>query len=282
MPVKIYLELMFDLKPNLRPKSRHAAQVRHGILCFLALDEALPQQNAHAKKHSGFTLIELLIVIILLGIITTIGITSHEDVQDDSKLSVTRYEMQELKKALLKFRSDNRAFPCSVYNGSQRPYELDEVNMLYSELPVAPATGLQKKAWCEGVTSAENNALKMLMKFPYDVTHAAYTGLTEKYHPLWNADTKRGWRGPYLSSAEGLKDAWGNYYRLLDPELDFPAYDRDHFWCSLDLTDSNNPVYDCGDTFSAGDKPGNSARVVSNGPDGLPDNTDDISLDLLK
>lgn len=259
------------------------------------------------KRQQGFTLLELLVVISLLGIISTIAIVSYENVQDESMVDVTKFEMQELKKALLRFRVDNRAFPCGVYTDNNplvqaRPYDLDEVYMQYAALPASPANGLQKKAWCEGVTNAENNALQMLMKFPYDVSDlAVYTGDVATLHPLWNADIKRGWRGPYLSSVEGIKDTWGKYYRLIDPELDFAAYDRDNLWCGLDITDPSNPFYNCSDTNTVGDKPGNSARIVSMGPNGLyggpnttnptagnPDpclpnvNDDDLVLCLLK
>lgn len=230
--------------------------------------------NPIRNNKNGFTLLELLVVIFLIGLITTVGMVSYEGVQDESMVDVTKFEMQELKKALLQFRVDNRAFPCGVYpvDGEDvRPYELDEVNMVaYADLPTAPANGLQKKAWCNGTTtSPENNALQMLMKFPYVVSDAAvYTGVIKTLHPLWDANTKRGWRGPYLSSVEVLKDAWGGYYRLLDPELDFAAYDPDKLFCALDNTDPNNPVYKC-DDGTLGDIHGNNAIIVSYGPNGV-------------
>lgn len=243
--------------------------------------------NSISHNKNGFTLLELLVVIFLLGLISTVGMVSYEGVQDESMVDVTNFEMQELKKALLQFKADNRAFPCGVYpvdGEDARPYELDEVNMVYAELPTVAVTALKKKAWCNGTTSPENNALQMLMKFPYLVSSTYYSANTDDVkttHPLWDANTKRGWRGPYLSSAEALKDAWGGYYRLLDPELDFPAYESDKLFCYLDNTDSNNPVYKC-DDGTLGVINGNNARIVSNGPDRVPDTSDDISVDLLK
>lgn len=229
-----------------------------------------------AKRNRGFTLIELLVVITLLAIITTLGIASYEGVQDESKVDVTKYEMQELKKALLQFRADNRAFPCGVYNEQERPYEPDVNNMVYANLPAGNLPA--KQAWCEG-NGVKENGLQMLMKFPFDVSDTLkYTGDLKTLHPLWNPDTKRGWRGPYLSSVEGMKDAWGKYYYLIDPELDFPAYESSKQWCGLDAT---NSFYECQiGPDAAHDKPGNSARIVSYGEDGQygGDNLADICL----
>lgn len=243
-----------------------------------------------STKSAGFTLIELLVVILLLAILSTVSVVSFEGVQDESMVDVTKFEMQELKKALLQFKLDNGAFPCGVYNEEQRPYELDVGetagvrHTVYAiddtNFPPTTATLANIKNWCEGNGASQYNALLMLMKFPFDASSAAYTGGLNALHPPWNTDTKRGWRGPYLSSAEALKDAWGGYYRLLDPELDFKAYELDKRWCGLDITGT---FYECQTGNDAiHNKLNDSARVVSNGPDRLPNTIDDISLDLLK
>lgn len=242
-----------------------------------------------STKSAGFTLIELLVVILLLAIVSTVSVVSLDGVQDEPMADVTKFEMQELKKALLQFRLDNRAFPCGVYRVAgedKRPYMLDEVNMDYKELPTGTVTAAQREGWCNGTTNPEHNALQMLMKFPYVISSTYYSSNTDDVatlHPLWSADLKRGWRGPYLSSAEGLKDAWGGYYRLLDPELDFPAYDPDKLWCGLDVIGSS---YQCDDENDSDatfiDKPGNYARIVSYGPNGVyggPNTTNPDTLD---
>jgi len=259
----------------------------------IALMKANHPRAMHQRvvaQSAGFTLIELLVVILLLGILSTVSVVSFEGVQDESMVDVTKFEMQELKKALLQFKLDNGAFPCGVYNEEERPYELDVEetagarHTVYANddtnFPPTTATLVNKKSWCEGNGASQYNALQMLMKFPFDASSAAYTGGLNALHPPWNADTKRGWRGPYLSSAEGVKDAWGGYYRLLDPELDFKAYELDKRWCGIDVGGS---FYECQSGNDAShNKLNDSARIVSNGPDRLPNTSDDISLDLLK
>ncbi|MDO9051124.1 MAG: prepilin-type N-terminal cleavage/methylation domain-containing protein [Methylotenera sp.] len=221
----------------------------------------------------GFTLLEMLVVITLMSIVAAVGLFSYEGVQDEASVDTTKIEMLELKKALLQFRADNGAFPCTVYNEFARPYELVVADMVALTFPAGldDSAGdlLNRRAWCE------DNALQMLRKFPFnerdnDPVTGTYIGDVATTHPLWSPELKRGWRGPYLTSNDALTDAWGNAYRLYDLELDFHPARK---YCDMDS--ANTTFAECRGASEAGFDPAvhlvsaNVARVVSAGPDGL-------------
>lgn len=229
--------------------------------------------NQHFR---GFTLLEMLVVISLMALVATIGLFSYEGAQDESRVDGTKFEMLELKKALLQFRADNGAFPCTVYNENDRPYELVIANMLGFTLSgISFPAGLDdsagdaadRRAWCE------TNALQMLRIFPFDErdndpSTGSYIDPVSTAHPLWNSDSKRGWRGPYLSSTDSLTDAWGNGYRLYDLELDHHPQRK---YCDMKPTNVATTFTQCRSASEAGANhvvPGNVARIVSAGPDG--------------
>jgi prepilin-type N-terminal cleavage/methylation domain-containing protein len=233
--------------------------------------------------ESGFTLLELLTVIALLGIMAGIAVISYDGVQERALCEATRFEMAELRKALLQFRRDTGEFPCRVYRpGDYAPDKMKMVHLDFDGLPVSPALE-DYHDWCQNEKPNQvDDGLAMLHRFPYDDTDTDYTGL------LWNPDTKRGWNGPYIAT-EGLTDAWDNLYVLLDPELDFKA----NYRCKM-----NGDVYDClstdsDDWDSSYELPANVARIVSFGPNKIydgdganpcesPDGSDDIVLYLLR
>jgi prepilin-type N-terminal cleavage/methylation domain-containing protein len=226
---------------------------------------AFDKQQAYRRPQHGFTLLELLIVITLLAVISSIGLVAYEGSEDEARETTTRFEMGEIRKALLQFRKDTGEFPCRVYR--EGDYEPDKAAM--SQLKFEPLSETPTPAdyhgWCrDAVTEQVNNGLNMLHTFAYDDTDTNYTDM------LWNPDTRRGWNGPYISR-EGLEDAWGNRYILLDPELDFRA----HYRCKAN--GSNYAItadsYDCltadddgwGLTYTL---PSDVARLVSLGPNG--------------
>lgn len=59
----------------------------------------------------GFTLIELLVVVSLLAVLATMALISNEGVNEQAEIDATKYEMAELRKALLQFKRDVGAFP---------------------------------------------------------------------------------------------------------------------------------------------------------------------------
>ena len=241
--------------------------------------------------QAGFTLLELLVVITVMGILSTVAVMSYDGMQEQGQYDTTRVEMTEIRNALLQFRRDTGEFPCRVYlAGNYAPDNTGISRLDFAGLPTTP-TAANYQTWCRnGFANQQDDALSLLVKFPYDDTNTAYTGL------LWNPDTKRGWNGPYLKDV-GLADGWGHRFVLLYPELDY----RPAFRCKtdagggLDVTTgeyecltADDPAWDAS-TFT---EDANVARLVSFGPNGVYDSQnaatpcdadgDDLVLCLLR
>lgn len=224
---------------------------------------------SHPKtKMAGVTLLELLAVIALIAILSTAALVSFDGTDEQARIDLTRQELAELRKAAMQFRRDNRELPCRVYRKGQ--YQPDDVNM--TELSFPDTSGwlaADFADWCANAdVSQDDNALSMLNRFPF--------GDIDSYRDLlWNPDVKLGWNGPYISK-EGLTDAWGNNYRLLDPELDYSqAYRCRATGTDSYYIDSTSGNYSC---LTPNDEdwdpstyilPANVARVVSSGPNGI-------------
>jgi prepilin-type N-terminal cleavage/methylation domain-containing protein len=104
-------------------------------------------------REAGFTLLEMLVVVAILTALAGGAILSMGSTEEHAQVQIARYEMQQLKQALLQFRQDTGHFPT----------------------PASPA---------------DFSAL-------YEI----------KAETIWNIDTGRGWRGPYLSGVrDGLVD----------------------------------------------------------------------------
>lgn len=247
-------------------------------------------RSAYPILQAGFTLMELLVVIALLGILAGVATMAYEGVQDEGRDDVTRFEMAQIREALLQFRRDTGEFPCRVYrNGVYSPDSAGISRLNFTGLPATSLADYQ--TWCRnGSVGQQDDALSLLLKFPYDDTDTAFMGL------LWNPDTKRGWNGPYVKDT-GLADGWGRRFVLLYPELDFrPAYrckvgaggDLDVTTGEYECLTADDPNWDDA-TFTAS---ADTARLVSFGPNGVYDSQnaanacaaagDDLVLCLLR
>ncbi len=212
----------------------------------------------------GFTLLELLIVVSLLAVLATVALIANEGVYEQAEVDATKYEMAELRKALLQFRRDVGHFP----DAAGLIAESDRLALLSS---------------CQSIDNTKINT----------TAGVSYDAGCE----VWNPDTHRGWNGPYLDNVGAdfaFKDAWydpnkatpTHVYLLKTPGLDSSPQT---LWCKEDGTA-------CQATLDAVYYvPDNGARVVSSGPNGADegDNTtnicekhdaasDDIVLCLLK
>lgn len=142
--------------------------------------------------QSGFTLIELLVVIFLLGIIAGAIVVSYDGVGTQAQYDATKYEMTEIRKALIQFRRDSgsHSFPNqNIYSCAAIPPD---------NFPDEAGTTLaEQRAWCESPAN-----FWMLFKDPLD-------------NNSWDPDTHRGWNGPYLQRKSQLltylsiADVWG-------------------------------------------------------------------------
>lgn len=145
---------------------------------------SLNMKKWRSINKSGFTLLELLIVVAILAAVAGGVILALGGVQDDAALNLSRGEMLEIKKAILRFRQDTGFLP------KQGPFDLAPPDGT-GAVPL-PAQG---EAWFRSPAN-----LVQLYENPFPTTST---------HPLkaWNPDTGRGWRGPYLTrQGEGLVD----------------------------------------------------------------------------
>jgi len=176
------------------------------------------QSNNSVKLHqqNGFTLIELLVVITLLAIVAGMASLGYEGVQAQGRYDTTRFEMAEIRKALIQFRKDSgtRSFPtqgsyeCSdVINGG----DASEANSSFDFPDEAGTTDAQKLAWCDHKAN-----FWMLFNNPFNIiTHP------EKQ---WNRDTKRGWNGPYLQRKDGYLSLTSNSIGLNNINVNNPIW----------------------------------------------------------
>lgn len=67
-----------------------------------------------SQRINGFTLLELLVVVTLLAVLASVALLANDGVNDQAELDATRFEMAELRKALLQFRRDVGHFPATL------------------------------------------------------------------------------------------------------------------------------------------------------------------------
>ncbi|MDP2561780.1 type II secretion system protein [Psychrobium sp. 1_MG-2023] len=155
------------------------------------------------SRHLGFTLIELLTVITLLAITATVALTSYNGTQEQGRYDMTKFEMTQLREALLQFRQDSGsndfprqgAYDCTDV-ANDNPSDINP--NIDGQLPVAAGnTDSEKIAWCQHPAN-----LWMLFADPLGAG--------------WNMDTKRGWNGPYLQRKDGYLTLTSNTVNLID------------------------------------------------------------------
>ncbi len=134
-----------------------------------------------APVHRAFTLLELMIVVGILSAVASGAIMLLGPVEDQARTQMSLAEMGQLREAILNFYTDTGYLP------NQGPFALTTDD---GAVPVP----------VEGSTWFYHPAnLEQLLTNPL-----AGTGHSLE---VWDPDTKRGWRGPYISSfGEGYVD----------------------------------------------------------------------------
>jgi len=129
-------------------------------------------------NEKAFTLVEILMVVVLIAILTTIGITSGINFSQDARIAVTNEKMAAIKAAIV---GDARFAAAGHY--SKQGYE----------------------SHCQGLPTSLNVTTSELVAMP-----AAGTCST-----IYNPFLKQGWRGPYVSTTGSTAwnvDGWGTAF----------------------------------------------------------------------
>ncbi len=118
----------------------------------------------HNSKQSGFTTIELLVVVFILAIISGAVLTAiGPGFIEDQENTATRYEMTQIRDAILKFKQDNPNF------------------LLDSSTLCTPADA------------------SFLIKAQYSSSPTTSPCTLDTAHTAWDPDYRLGWQGPYLT-----------------------------------------------------------------------------------
>lgn len=158
-------------------------------------------------QNAGFTLIEVMLVVAVLAAIAGGAILALTGTKEEVDIQLARSEMMTIKEAILKFKQDTGYLP------KQGPFDLELsgsgavlLNSILSSRPGADTT--DKTNWFYSPA----NFSQLFDQPQLNPTHPL-KDLTQ-----WNPDTRRGWRGPYLSQfGEGLVDIGGGALPGLQP-----------------------------------------------------------------
>lgn len=134
----------------------------------------------------GFSLLELLTVVSILATVSAIGVTAYHNVLEESDDRLVLVEMKEIADAIRQFKQDTGYYP------KEGPFAVDGSGAgqvtLGSFAGFAGADDAAKTRWF----NSPANLIQLFVR-PVFVTDSPVEFLTE-----WDAETGRGWRGPYL------------------------------------------------------------------------------------
>jgi len=109
------------------------------------------------SRIQGFTLLELLVVVTLLAVLASVAILANDGVNEQATLDATKYEMTEIRKALLQFKRDVGALPNDLLQlGSYSVSAVTATGEIYSEWDQDThrgwhgpylSSGFEKDAW---------------------------------------------------------------------------------------------------------------------------------------
>jgi|GEM_PF-6642922 len=168
-------------------------QVKHQ-LCSSVISQQSPIASA------GFTLLELLVVITLLAILASGAMVAYDGIEEQGNDDAARFEMAEIRKALIKFRRDSgsNALP------AQGIYDCDDDPTGDSNTPNTALT------FPSHTSTLSNSDLVSWCKHPANFWMLFTDPLGRSEKDQWNEDTKRGWNGPYLQRKNGYVSVGNN------------------------------------------------------------------------
>lgn len=152
------------------------------------------------RNNKGFTLLELLVVVAILAAVSAIGSGAYWHVNDDVNVKLAHAEMQEIAAAIKRFKQDTGYYP------KEGPFGLaDDATggvIQYGHLPFWAGNS-------DDSTNSTDSEKERWFKSPanfYQLT-STESPLADAGHMLatWNAESGRGWRGPYL---QGFRDGY--------------------------------------------------------------------------
>ncbi|RMH37657.1 MAG: prepilin-type N-terminal cleavage/methylation domain-containing protein [Nitrospirae bacterium] len=142
----------------------------------------------------GLTLLEMLVVVAVMAIIAGGIVLALGRVQDDATLQIARNELVTIKDAILRFKQDTGYLP------KQGPFDLEPPNQCTTSnngaVPIGSLPVPSKEWFCSPA-----NFIQLYEQPQLNSSHPL------AFLAQWNPDTRRGWRGPYLTRfGEGLVD----------------------------------------------------------------------------
>jgi len=159
------------------------------------------------NRKKAFTLIELLVVIAIIGILSTIVVVSYNNIQERSRISKAKSDVNSLASAAKMLFADTKEYPfhynskCSGKDapsgsvGSAQSYSNNS-----SEIPFVSHKG-DETIYRDGHSG----------RVPFTITDIpAKSGLVS------NGDNYNNWAGPYIDQIPD-NDPWGGQY-IFDPD----------------------------------------------------------------
>jgi prepilin-type N-terminal cleavage/methylation domain-containing protein len=182
--------------------------------------------------RKGFTLLEMTLVVVVLAALSVLVVASLEGVQSDAEQNVARSELRAIREAVNRFKADTGHLP------KRGPFALiDNEGLIDPSIDahwpsaLVNSSAAERADWFghpanfhqlyERQGDSENLLLVAGCLDKYLTHEARDAGKT------WNAQTSRGFRGPYLSHNSEWQivepnlaampvslDPWGRPYRL--------------------------------------------------------------------
>jgi prepilin-type N-terminal cleavage/methylation domain-containing protein len=89
-------------------------------------------------RNKGFTILELLVVIVVVGILTTLAVSRYINVKDNGLVAAATYDLDAVRKLLAYYSTDYDGFPPSAATYDELKNQLVDPNgQPYGRLPVS-------------------------------------------------------------------------------------------------------------------------------------------------